>query len=140
MSRKECIIRFFLILTLAVLFGMWITYCAPQWTHVNAPPTPSYQGKNLAVLKMTKRDDVLICVVENGTSRPTIQRALLVENSNADRIVAYSLNQRFVGGVRIYDYLMFDACEIRILRPSETRGASDMLADIILYGLNPPAK
>jgi hypothetical protein len=62
----------------------------------------------------------------------------LVENSNADRVVAYSLNQRFVGGLKIYDYLSFDTCEIRILRPSETRVASDMLASIILYGFDPP--
>lgn len=108
-----------------------LIYFAVEWERTE--PASSYQEKNLKVLKMAQRDDILICIVGSGTAQ-TVQRALLVENSNADRVVAYSLNQRFVGGIRIYDYLMFDTCEIRILRPSETRGASDMLASIILYG------
>ncbi len=136
MTKTEWILRFLLTLMVILFVSLVYEYFQKHATD-NAVSTPSYREQNMKVLRMAQRDDILICIVGSGTAQ-TVQRALLVENSNEDRVVAYSLNQRSVGGIRIYDYLMFDTCEIRILRPSETRGASDMLASIILYGFDPP--
>jgi hypothetical protein len=139
-TQNEYGYRFFLSIVglgLIAFIILMIIGMTGQRTTADATPTPSYQTKNQEVLKRAQRDDILICIVGSGTAQ-TVRRALLVENSNADRVVAYSLNQRFVGGLKIYDYLSFDTCEIRILRPSETRVASDMLSSIILYGFDPP--
>jgi hypothetical protein len=108
---------------------------APSRSHAT-PTAPSYTAQNMEALKVAQPNDLLLCVIENGTNDPTVQRAVIVESSTVERVVGYSLDQYSIRRT-ILEYPYFDSCDLRLLRPSETRAATDMLASVILYGLNP---
>lgn len=106
------------------------------WTHSNATPIPSYTAENLEALKAAQPNDLLLCVVENGTDQPTIQRAIIVESSSVERVVGYSLDQYSIRKTTV-NHPYFGSCDLRLLRPGKTVVVESIMANIILYGLNP---
>jgi hypothetical protein len=107
----------------------------------NEAPATSYQERNLEVLKSVKTNDLVLCVVEKGSAMHTeIKFAFLVEQNKEKYMTGYYPSRYTLShadGGESFSHLSAWRCEMRILRPSETRAASDMLARIILYGLNP---
>jgi len=104
-------------------------------------PTPSYQENNLAMLKSAQPNDLVICVVQKeGFLAPDTKFAIIVDRNANDQIYGSWIDQRAIEPIqngRSHSILADKKCAIRILRPSETRSATDMIATIILYGLNP---
>lgn len=101
----------------------------------------SYQEQNLKSLRLVQPNDLVLCVSDKpGTTQPEIKFAFLVEQNKGEYMTGYHPSQYTLSradGGESFSLLSEWKCEIRILRPSETRAATDMLASIILYGLNP---
>ena len=107
----------------------------------NATSAPvSYQAQNLESLKIVRPNDLILCVVDKpATLQPEIKFAFLVEQNKGKYMTGYYPSQYTLSradGGESFSLLSEWKCEMRILRPSETRAATDMLASIILYGLN----
>lgn len=108
----------------------------------NATSVPaSYQEQNLKSLRLVQPNDLVLCVSDKpGTTQPEIKFAFLVEQNKGEYMTGYHPSQYTLNradGGESFSLLSEWKCDIRILRPSETRAATDMLASIILYGLNP---
>lgn len=118
-----------------VLFQIGLTW----WRHTSSKaPAPSYYVQNLEALKRAQPDDVLTCIGGGDGIHPVFRHAVLIENNYQEYVRGQDLNYRSIGPMQTYYPTVFDGCEVRILRPSKTRVATDTLASIILYGLNPP--
>lgn len=120
---------------LLLVVGLWWEITHPINRSV---ATPSYQVQNLEALKRAQPDDVLTCIGGGDGIHPVFRHAVLIENNYQEYVRGQDLNYHAVGPMRKYYPTVFDGCEVRILRPSKTRVATDTLASIILYGLNPP--
>jgi hypothetical protein len=54
---------------------------------LNTVPTPSYQAQNLEMLKTAQPKDILLCETQSNSSQPKVQRALLVDKNDGERLV-----------------------------------------------------
>lgn len=127
-----CIVAAMAIAVLAISKGI------EMWQQSGVVPTPSYYVRNLEALKRAQPDDILTCIGGGDGIHPVFRHAVLIENNYQEYVRGQDLNYHAVGPMRKYYPTVFDGCEVRILRPSKTRVATDTLASIILYGLNPP--
>lgn len=137
MTRKEKIIRFIEMITAAGLITVIVVYFAAKWVSTDATPAPSYEAKNLEVLKSAKQNDLIVCTVNrNGVHK--VRRVIIVDQNDGAYLYGYQINsmsiERIQGG---YPYfILSDHCsEIWITPPSI---AFDNIGRYILYGLNPP--
>ncbi|MFZ1719792.1 MAG: hypothetical protein WAU28_00395 [Candidatus Moraniibacteriota bacterium] len=133
-SLRAYVLATIFIVFVIVVFTVYIIIV--RWDSANAPPAHSYQEKNLEVLKAAQPNDLVICVGEKpGGSH--IKFAFLVEQNMGTYMTGHYPSQRTLSradGGESFVLLSTWECEMQILRPSETRVASDMLASIILYG------
>ncbi len=105
----------------------------------NETPAPSYQEKNLEVLKTARHDDLIICVVEkSGSIQPDTVFAFLVDQNDGTNMTGetpmYRGLSRHDGGWNIRLISPWK-CEMRVLQGNAAR---DRLSSIIFDGRNPP--
>ena len=130
-------------LALYTVIGIATIYVVVKWVGTDAtPPAPSYQEKNLEVLKAAQPNDLLLCVVEKKDSSlaPDIWAAILVDQNDGGFLHGYTLNSRQLNYIQNggYPYGRFSKCEARIVKEPFAR---ETIGRIILHGLNqPPAK
>lgn len=135
-ANRTILINFFIIMGVIVLVLGGVTF-AINGTRLNATPAPSYQEKNLEVLKIAKPNDLVVCTVDNKGVHE-VRRVIIVEQNDGAYLHGYQINsmsvERMKGGHPYF--ILSDHCsQIWITPPSI---AYDNIGRYILHGLNPP--
>ncbi|MDQ5961566.1 MAG: hypothetical protein QG581_487 [Patescibacteria group bacterium] len=126
-------------LALATLIGIATTYFGVKLVMTNAPPAPSYQEKNLAVLKSAQSNDLVLCLGEkSSSSQQEVTFAFLVDMINSYVMTGWNLDTHHLsrkdGGWNLLFASRWE-CEMRVVKEPL---AQQTIGRIIMYGPNPP--
>ena len=145
MTRTEKIILILFAVAAAAMIAVTGNYFWNKRVGTDAtPPAPSYQEKNLEILKTARHDDLVLCVAKKvGEQREETEFAFLVDQNDETNMTGYQLNQYRLDQISIAGGISFRKvakwkCEMRVLQGN---AAKDRLSSIIFDGRNPtPAK
>jgi hypothetical protein len=89
LSMQKHLITIFSAMLAVIIFLAGYFYTKPG----DVPKASSYQAHNMVTLKTAQSKDLLLCETKDDSSQPKVQRALLVDKNDGERLAGTVLGQ-----------------------------------------------